>query len=168
MRRKCSWKLTWCSGLLYFPSICWFSLQNCCYGQDWARQKLTKSFIQVSYVGGSDLNTWSVLCYFPQAISRELAPKWSSKDTNWSLHGMLALWGTALPTTPQSWPHAYFEKKAFNQSVLDIFRPEYSIPSLLKETKTHNHRVREWRLFTHLFFGISRFSGQDAVIFLVL
>lgn len=50
----------------------------------------SKSFIQVFYVGGGDLNTWVIYC-ISQAINRKLRLKQNSWDTNQYLPRVLAL-----------------------------------------------------------------------------
>lgn len=60
-----------------------------------------------------------------------------------------------------------FLKSTFNQSVLDIFKQECSILSLMQRYK-HETMVKPLMkrlMFINLFFGISRFSDQDAIFF---
>lgn len=78
------------SSIHWFPSR-WLQQSN------WAKLKsAAMSFFQVSHVCGRVPDTWAILYYFMQAASQDLDQKWSSRDMDQHLHGMLALQLVAL------------------------------------------------------------------------
>lgn len=67
-------------------------------------QAEVRSFMQVCYMGGTGLHTWTTSCCFPQAISRKLDRNWNSQDAYQCPYEILVLQVVTLSSMPEYHP----------------------------------------------------------------